>query len=228
MRYAIYYAPAADDPLAERAARWLGRDAATGADLPQPEIAGVVAPTFAALTASPRGYGFHGTLKAPIRLADGCTETDFLAAVAYWATTENAFTLPRLEVGSLGQFLALRPAEPSPALAAMAERCVRQLDRFRAPPTPEEITRRRPETLPPREREYLEAWGYPYVLERYRFHLTLTDSIADAGLRARLHDAASAWFANCLGARTVAEVCVFVQEAADRPFLLKYRFPFSF
>ena len=36
--------------------------------------------------------------------------------------------------------------------------------------------------LTPRQRGYLERWGYPYVMEDFRFHMTLTGRL-DAGRR---------------------------------------------
>ena len=222
-RYAVYYAPRAGSALWELGSRWLGRDAETGDLLPQPDI-----PEVAALTLSPRRYGLHATLKAPIHLADGTTEAEFLDAVAAWAATETPFALPRLDVGSLGDFLALRLSQPCAALNAMAGRCVRTLDRFRRPPSEAERARRRPDTLPAAERAHLLAWGYPYVFECYRFHITLSDSISDARLRACLHDAAVDWFAKAdLENQPVAEACVFTQTSADQPFLLTNRFGFS-
>ncbi|TKA95193.1 DUF1045 domain-containing protein, partial [Cereibacter changlensis] len=43
-----------------------------------------------------------------------------------------------------------------------------------------EIARRRPERLSPRQRGYLADWGYPYVMEEFRFHLTLTGDLPEA------------------------------------------------
>ena len=68
------------------------------------------------------------------------------------------------------------PARPSPALAALAGVCVIGLDRFRAPPTPEEIARRGPRPDPV-ARAHLARWGYPWVLDRFRFHMTLTGAL---------------------------------------------------
>ena len=62
-RVAVYYAPAADDPLWARGCTWLGRDPETGVELPQPDIDGI-----AAQVTEPRRYGFHATLKPPMQL----------------------------------------------------------------------------------------------------------------------------------------------------------------
>ena len=65
-RVAVYYAPLPDDPLTGAAACWLGRDPVTNAPVRQPDLPGIVE-----LTADPLGYGFHATLKPPMRLAEG-------------------------------------------------------------------------------------------------------------------------------------------------------------
>jgi hypothetical protein len=49
-----------------------------------------------------------------------------------------------------------------------------EFDTFRAPLTAEDRARRNPSKLTPRQRGYLDRWGYPYVMEDFRFHMTLT------------------------------------------------------
>lgn len=227
-RYAVYYAPEAADPLSDLGSLWLGRDAATGETLAQPEVPGFTSEELSALTAAPRRYGLHATLKAPVFLAKGRNEAEFLAAVAAWAARETPFDLPGLTVGSIGGFVALVPNAACPPLHAMAARCVEALDPFRAPPSAAETARRNADRLPPRERMYLCEWGYPYVFDAYRFHITLSDGIADAARREAFRAAAAIWFAS-VTERPVAvrEACVFVQDQADKPFFLTHRFKFG-
>ena len=70
-RYAIYYAPAAEDELYRAASAWLGRDVYTDTPLVRPAIAGMESLDLDALTSDPRHYGWHATLKAPFELAAG-------------------------------------------------------------------------------------------------------------------------------------------------------------
>ena len=67
-RLGLYWAPELDDPLHALGSAWLGRDAETGATLPQPAVPGL---DLAEITAEARGYGFHATLKPPFALAPG-------------------------------------------------------------------------------------------------------------------------------------------------------------
>jgi len=217
-RIALYYAPDTDDPLHELASAWLGRDAASGAALPQKPVAGV---DIAEITADARGYGFHATLKPPFRL-QGDVQAAFQTAREFAARTA-AFTLPRLHITDLDGFLALREATPCPALQALADGCVTALDAHRAPPTEAEIARRKPENLSPRQREYLQDWGYPYVFAEWRFHMTLTRRLTPAE-KAIILPTVTETLSDAPGlARSVADISVFAQAAPGAPFTILER-----
>lgn len=180
MRYAIYFTPPPDDPLTRTAAAWLGRDAFTGQSVPHPQMGSLTKETIARITASPRRYGFHATLKAPFRLAHGRTESELVAAFSQFAAKAGALTVPEMVVGNLAGFFAIVPRAPDAALNALADSAVRAFEPFRAPLGAQEIARRDPERLLPGEVANLYAWGYPYVFESFRFHMTLTEKIPEA------------------------------------------------
>lgn len=176
MRYAIYYTPGADHPISRAAATWFGRDVFTGAQ-------SSVDHDFSDLIGSPRRYGFHGTLKAPFRLAETTGERTLIEAFDAFLEMPRAVPQMRFKVGSLGDFLALVPADGAlDELAALAGDCLRAFEPFRAPLSRAEIDRRRPASLSDRQRGYLERFGYPYVLDDFRFHMTLTNAIEDRAL----------------------------------------------
>jgi hypothetical protein len=77
-------------------------------------------------------------------------------------------------VDSISGFIAVIPAEPSAELELLAAEATKAFDPFRAPLSPEDRARRNPDRLTPRQRDYLDRWGYPYVFEEFRFHMTLT------------------------------------------------------
>ena len=60
-----------------------------------------------------------------------------------------------------------------------------RLQPLAAPLTPVELERRRAAGLTPEEDALLLRWGYPFVLERFRFHLSLTGALRDAERRDR-------------------------------------------
>lgn len=188
MRYAIYFAADADAPLMQLGNTWLGRDPFTGSRLQQPPIPGLDAARFEDLTTSPRRYGFHGTLKAPFSLAKDTTEDALIAACTGFAKTVSPFDLKGLSVNQLGRFLALTPAQTEPDLEAFASLCVRQFEPFRAPLSAEDLDRRRQANLTPKQDAYVETWGYPYVFDEFRFHMTLSNKLEsdeEASLLAR-------------------------------------------
>ena len=217
-RIALYYAPETHDPLHQRASTWLGRDAVSGAELSQPVIAGV---DIAEVTADARGYGFHATLKPPFRV-QGDIQAALQAAQDFAARTAP-FALPPLQITDLDGFLALREAEPCPPLQALADGAVTALDPHRAPATEAEIARRKPEKLSPRQREYLEAWGYPYVFAEWRFHMTLTRRLTPAEKAIILPAVTDALGDAPAVARTVTDICIFAQAAQGAPFTILER-----
>ena len=224
-RYALYYAPRAGEGLAVTANQWLGRDPETGQARALRPVAGVAFERLLEITAEPRLYGFHGTLKAPIALADGVSESDFLAAVGQFAAGQQAFAVPALELAELSGFLALVPAGRCPELQDLADRCVVEFDEFRRPAGEAELARRRAAGLTPRQDELLLRWGYPYVLEHWRFHLTLTARLTDAAERSTLTALLRQRFAGFTDRPLpVSDLCVFRQPALHRPFVVLARF----
>lgn len=177
-RYAIYYAPE-QGAFADFTAAWLGWDAAAGQAVAHPAIAGLPQPVDV-MTATPRKYGLHGTIKPPFHLAPGTDAAGLQAAVAALAGRLAPVVLPGLQLVDLHGFVALVPQGDTAPLAAVAAEVVMGLDAFRAPPSPQEIARRRPEALTDRQRALLAEWGYPYVMDQFQFHLTLTGSLPPA------------------------------------------------
>ncbi|MET0723049.1 MAG: DUF1045 domain-containing protein [Tardiphaga sp.] len=173
-RYAIYYAPDADSDLHRFGAGLLGYDPTSGDDIAFPADVLAQAPDWAALTRDPRKYGFHGTLKAPFPLAPGKTEAELIAACEAFAATPRPLPVIVPVVRAISGFIAVVPAEPVADLNALAQDCVEAFDDFRAPMTAEDRARRRPEALTARQVEQLDRFGYPYVRDDFRFHLTLT------------------------------------------------------
>ena len=200
------------DPLWDAGCAWLGRE---------PELGRRMVSPFEALTEAPRLYGFHATLKPPMRLARGWAS--FAADAQALADGIAPFDLPPLAVRDLGGFLALREMAPCPALHALADVCVVALDAHRVPPDQAELDKRRGAGLPPAQDAMLVRWGYPHVLATWRFHVTLTRRLT-AEERDVVQPAAEAHFAAALAVpRRVEEICLFTQAGAGAPFMLAER-----
>jgi putative phosphonate metabolism protein len=177
MRVAIFFTPPATHALTRAAAAWLTRDAFSDKVFATPDDEILPPAEIVELTAEPRRYGFHATLKAPFRLADGLALGDLEAALAAFCRRSGVIRLPRLRIERLGAFFALTPATPDVRLQAFAAELVHAFDRYRAPLTPAELARRRRTPLTPRQEEHLGRWGYPYVMDEFRFHMTLTGPV---------------------------------------------------
>src|SRR5262249_3852085 len=176
-RYAPYFVPPADSPLHCVGAGFLGYDCYTGERLRHPQDITLTASEWEQLTHEPRKYGFHATLKAPFRLLPPFTEMDLAAELERFAAIPR--TLPAIEpaIRSLARFIAVVAAKPSVALDRLAADGVMAFDRFRRPLTSHEREHRLGAGLSERQIENLDRWGYPYVFEDFRFHLTLTGPI---------------------------------------------------
>lgn len=217
-RVALYYAPLPHDPLTRLSSAWLGRDPASNAPVPQPDIPGI-----REVTADPRLYGFHATLKPPMRLRAGTDWFGFTAAVRSLAARIAPFELPAMAVSDVHGFLALRETVASAPLQALADACVEGLDAFRQPPEEAELARRRKAELTAEQEAMLVRWGYPYVFSTWFFHMTLTRRLSEAE-KAVFKLAAEKWLAPALSLpRRVSDICVFTQSGPGAAFTLAER-----
>lgn len=221
-RCAVYFVPEVHSGWWQAGSQWLGRCAASGALLPQQAIAlsaGIAPAQFQALTAEPRRYGWHATLKAPFRLAAGHSLATLRAAMRALAERLPAFDLPPLRVCDSGGFLALRPEGDCPRLDATAAACVQQLHACAQPLSEAELARRRQTQLTPEQDRLLLAWGYPWVLQHFRFHLSLTGPLhrCTPAQQAALQQAAGAHF-ETLGVCRFGHIALFTESSPGADF----------
>jgi putative phosphonate metabolism protein len=220
-RYALYYAPAADSALWRFGSATLGYDAVTGADIDFATPPGCEGLDWPQVTAEPRRYGFHATLKAPFELANGRNEGALRAFARNYVAGRPPVRLAGLSVNALGRFIALTPSEPSEELQRFAFDIVQAFEPFRAPLSQADLARRLQSPLTPAHRAYLEAYGYPYVGDAFRFHMTLTGALPDeevAPVKAALAPA----YAQAVpaGPALVDRVAIFKQENRAGRFVL--------
>jgi putative phosphonate metabolism protein len=230
-RYAIYYTPAADSALWRFGSAVLGYDAVTGAEVPALVPPGCDTDRWPDLTEEPRRYGFHATLKAPFELATGRSEGQLRAFTHNYAAGLERVELTGLSVTALGSFVALTPSTESPALQRFAFALVQAFEPFRAPLSEADMARRLKHPLTPAQRAYLEAYGYPYVGDAFRFHMTLTGSLPiehGPSTRNALADAyAQAVPAGPAGPVAIDRIALFRQESRDSHFRLLDSFPLA-
>ena len=216
MRCAIYFIPPREHPLCALAGAWLRRDPYTGATLSGP-IGTMDEDWPIALTAAPRRYGFHATMKAPFRIAEPWTIEDVAASLDDFTLSAAPFELD-LQVNQIGEFFAYVPMRPSPELSALADNVVTAFDPFRAPLTDADLARRHLDSLTPEQRDNVMIWGYPYVFDQFRFHMTLTGSVPSTDTE-KVKQALSAHFGAAPYTVEVSQLVLAVEPVEQAPFI---------
>lgn len=219
-RYAVYFLPE-PGALADFGATWLGWDAQAA----QVPAACDALPDWDDITMTPRKYGFHATLKPPFRLAEGQDAGALTSAVAALAARTAPAQADGLVLSRLGSFLALTPVGDASDIARVANACVTELDQFRAPPTEAELDRRRKSRLSPAQETLLAQWGYPYVHDQFRFHMTLSGRLTADRLSA-VADHLAAHLPPLPQPFRLNSICL-LGERADTRFELIHRYTLS-
>jgi putative phosphonate metabolism protein len=230
-RYAVYYAPPAGSAMEAAGAAWLGWNPETGETPPPPDVPGPLLEARPELVRQARRYGFHGTLKAPFRIAEKFDPADLDAALQRFAAATPpaegpALTAVHAEGEEMG-FVALMPDGPSPEIDALAERCVTELDLLRAPLTAAEMAKRRRVGLDTMEDSNLRKWGYPYVLKRFKFHITLSVRVSRAEAAEIVPELDELFAPTLEWPFTIRELALFGDPGDGAPFRVLRRYPLT-
>ncbi|MFZ6726645.1 DUF1045 domain-containing protein [Undibacterium sp. MH2W] len=230
-RYALYFAPEQQSPWWQAGCKWLGRDPAAQRTLEQIRLPHVMPTVLHRLTNDARRYGFHATLKAPFRLAEGFDLHALDAALTAFCAQQQPVVIPSPQVEWIGDFLALRPDKHATeaeinAINTLAMQCVSHFDYLRAPLRPEELARRQQQQLSARQLRLLQHWGYPYTAEEYRFHMTLTDALNNTDAADAIERGARRHF-DIAEPLSIQSIALFVEAAPGDPFTLVRRYSFD-
>lgn len=218
-RYAVYFAPDRHSAWRKFGAHWLGRDEYDDSVLPQPRLTEISSDELAVITQEPRRYGFHATLKAPFRLVPGVDEPALVKRLEALGLSLKPLALGPLRLTKLGRFMALVPDTPPAGLSALAAACVEELEDMRAPLQASELARRRTAPLDAREAELLARYGYPYVMERFQLHMTLTGELEPI-MAQRVSDVVTpiTLRLNAEDPLRLDQLCLFVERTPGAPF----------
>ena len=218
-RFAIYYAPAADDPLWAKANEWIGRDPLTGATI-DGQLSGTTRDALFDRSVSARRYGFHATIKAPMALAEGKSRAELEDLLADFTASAEPVAIGRIKLALIDGFLALIPADQTAELTGFAGEVVEAFDPFRAPPSDEERARRlKNPNLSPRQIELIDRYGYPYVFEQFQLHMTLTDRLPEGEREAYMRAAAAHFGPLAERDMMVDRLVLFHEPEAGAPFV---------
>jgi hypothetical protein len=146
------------------------------------------------------------------------TRGDLEGALALFAREQPPVEIDWLRASRIEGFLALTPVVQTAALTDFAGEVVEAFEPMRAPPDPAETARRLEAPLTPRQIDLVGRYGYPYVLEEFRFHMTLTDRL-EAERQTALLAEANEWLAAALAQPlTLDRLVLFRQPHAGAPF----------
>ncbi len=176
-RYAIYFVPSAVSKLYRFGSSVLGYDCYSGSAVDFPHEFGNGAVNWNEITALPRRYGFHATLKAPFYLSPSCTEQQLVNALQSFAGLGHAVRSFTPTLRLLDDFFAVVPLQADTAIEDLAASCTTIFDAYRAPMSPQERARRIALGLNQSQIQNLDRWGNPYALSEFRFHMTLTGRV---------------------------------------------------
>ena len=179
-RYAIYYIP--DLPLFQIGSDWLGWNSIIGQET-------TLSADHHRITDRPRKYGFHATVKPPFSRASRSTLGELQDAFHAFCASVSPATGGTLKISRLGRFLAMAQDVQSNEVTELVASTVWNFDKFRAPLSDQDIAKRRQRRLTPQQDALMLRWGYPYVMQEFKFHMTLTGPLAPNEIDAIEHDA---------------------------------------
>lgn len=224
-RYAVYFVPPKESAFYRLGASLLGRSVFQNDHVQIRKLRGLPENYWESLSAAPRFYGFHATIKAPFELAG--SQEELWAALTVLAAKTHPFKLPKLKVAFLdGKFLALTLRNSSSELAGLEKNYLTSLNHLAAPLSQNDLNRRG--DLPPHLADNLKKWGYHLVLDNFKFHMTLTGSVHSKPTAAILVRLMNEYFRPILAqAQTFDALTLLYQENREKPFTVLDVFPLN-
>lgn len=227
-RYALSYVPEQGTPLAELGRTWLGHDIDSSVFIDQPDVPGITPERLEELTHWRRSEGMHGVLKPSFQLRSTASIESLLDTVRLFCRCQEPVHIPQMEVNVIGKFLALTPTIPSRQLVALASECVRVFEGFRQPILINMDDRYRNDKLTVYQKRMLKHWGYPYVMEEFRFFIPMTDRIEDDAEREEITKAVTSISKPGIGETVhIRELTVLGQDSRQEPMRIVERVPFG-
>lgn len=227
-RYALSYVPEKGSLLADFGRTWLGRDIDSSEFYEQPSIEGVTPERLSELTHWRRSDGLHGILKPPFQINPSSSLDGFLDTARLFSKFLKPVEIPQLEVNVIGKFIALTPTISSRELVDLASECVRIFEGFRQPVMIDMDRRYRKDKLTVYQNRMLKHWGYPYVMEEFRFFIPLTDRIEDDQERDACIDAITTLSKPAIrNPVRIQELTIMGQESRKDPMRIVERIPFG-
>ena len=227
-RYAIYFTPDDKSELAAYGATVLRRTPVDASDWLNPDLP-VSFPDTSAWhdqIKKPAHYGFHATIKAPFELAQGQSADKLITDLEAFCQNKTPIILDGLAPVRSSRYDALAFKQQPDEIPILASDCVTQFEVYRAPLTAADIERRNPASLTESELANMHRYGYPFVLNDFNFHMTLS------GQNNRDDNAWFVWLQDLYLAMVketpiMDRLCVFYQIDRQSPFTRIEEFKFG-
>ncbi len=225
-RYAIYYVPSENSELDLFGKCWLGWDPYKGEETTKSDLSKLPSfKKFSSLVLTPKQYGFHGTIKAPFKLKNEYTYNDLENKVREISKQIHSFYFDQLIIEKLGNFIGLIPTN-NLKVNAVSNKFVEELDYLRDELSESEIKKRKPHKLTSNQKQMLFKWGYPYVFDEFKFHLTLTSKLNVVEIDDVFRSLQNILKQVNLNKISFNNICIFGQKS-DEKFYFVQRFNFN-
>jgi hypothetical protein len=143
-------------------------------------------------------------------------------AMAAFCACRRRLVTGKLQLHRFPRFLALVPESETAELDWLADSCVTYFDHFRSPITPEDRARRGDMTSA--EAALFEQFGYNFIFNNFKFHITLAGPLDEPELDALQPALATAVAPLCEKPFAVEDLCLFGDPGEGAPFQLVERF----
>ncbi|MFK7891755.1 MAG: DUF1045 domain-containing protein [Granulosicoccus sp.] len=225
-RYAIYFCPGDQSPLSRYGRQVLGRNAQKTERKPGSSSGFSDSSRWEELTRKPAHYGFHATLKAPFEIAATKQPEALEQACRDLASEHSAIPLTGLAPRLLNGFAALTLEADPLLLQELARCCVEKLELWRAPLSQYDIDRRRNSNLSARQLQQLTQFGYPYIFDDFKFHMTLSSQLTDQD-QDYVNWLSTQYKQLVLSDPVLDRIALFAQSTRDSPFFRINEFCFA-
>ncbi len=223
-RYALYYAPALGTELAFKGNSWLGRDPETGEALQRPNFSSLASHQMSQWLSAPARYGFHATIRAPFRLKAGASIDQLDDCLTRAIQSQSPVISSSLTIRKFSSFYALCPSDAHAQINTLAAYFVRLLEPFRASLDAFELSRRRQVPLTVQQDENLVNWGYPFVFDEFRFHMTLSGNVPNTEQDTFERILDEYWAPVLKEPFQLSQLCLFGDPGGGLPFKLLKRY----
>ena len=217
-RYAIYFAPSETSKIGQFGRLLLKRTAKKMVD--EGMLTDLPKELHRKIIKTPQHYGFHGTLKAPFELHPDYNLYHLDTTLIKFCSSFPDFSIKSLKLQIIAEFIALVPNGEVERLYQLHRKLTEEFNYLCGPLSDFDRDRFLARGLTNGQKKYLCRYGYPFILDSFKFHLTLTSSLTENEQTTCL-ELLDNMIVDFKDERlSVDRVCLFKQETRKSPFFM--------